>query len=272
MDIHLILPAAFSREHQRVILAYLMQGQQAVTSVERRTLLDGFDLLHHAYLLVGNKRYSFRLLYRLHVDEPFAASFMAQLLQMKEVARQQEALRAAYARQIVLRLRAEDLNVQGAGANLLLAYCLYFWESFATGYAFEIEILRDLSASGVNYQAHDLRNRQSRLSAYDLRVLGLYGDIKTSLYFLHTERGRGLPHDFYITRIYEGEQQRTLVVMLQLEAWGQIDGDTVAALLREATQLFPTPVQVEIAGKQVVITDYAVWKAKVLQRQQGLDG
>lgn len=267
----MIVPEAFGNQHQRVILAYLRQGQQAVTSAERPKLLEGFDLLHHAYLFVGNKRYSFRLLYTLHVDEPFAAAFMAQLLQMKEVARQQEALRATYARQIVLRLRAEGLNVQGAGANLLLAYCLYFWESFATGYAFEVEILRDLTTSGVNYQAHDLRNRQSRLSAYDLRVLGLYGDIKTSLYFLQTERGRGLPHDFYITRIYEGERQRTLVVMLQLEAWAQIDGDTVAALLREVTQLFPTPVQVEIHGKPIVITEYAVWKAKVLRRQQGID-
>ncbi|MEZ4737417.1 MAG: hypothetical protein R3E79_60850 [Caldilineaceae bacterium] len=191
---------------------------------------------------------------------------------MQEVARQQEALRATYARQIIGRLRTEGLSMQGEGANLLLAYCLYFWEAFATGYAFEVEILRDLTQSGINYQAHDLRHRQSRLSAYDLRVLGLSGDIKTSLYFLHTQRGRGLPHDFYITRIYEGDRQRTLVVMLQLDAWAQIDGDTVAALLREATQLFPTPVQIEIAGKPIVITEYAVWKAKVLRRQQGIDG
>ena len=267
-----MLPKAFDNQHQRVILAYLRQGQQAVTAAERPKLLEGFDLLHHAYLFVGNQRYSFRMLYTLHVDEPFAAAFITQLLQMKEVARQQEALRATYARQIVERLRAEGLSVQGAGANLLLAYCLYFWEAFATGYAFEVEILRDLTQSGINYQAHDLRNRQSRLSAYDLRVLGLHGDIKTSLYFLHTQRGRGLAHDFYITRIYEGEQQRTLVVMLQLDAWAQIDGDTLAALLRDVTQLFPTPVQVEINGKKLVVTAYAVWKAKVLRRQQGIDG
>jgi len=60
--------------------------------------------------------------------------------------------------------------------------------------------------------------------------------------------------------------------MLQLDAWAQIDGDTVAALLREVTQLFPTPVQIEINGKQLVITEYAVWKIKVLRRQQGIDG
>ena len=267
----MILPEAFGNQHQRVILAYLRQGQQAVATAERPRLLEGFDLLHQAYLFVGNKRYSFRMLYTLHVDEPFATSFMTQLLQMKEVARQQETLRATYARQIVGRLRTEGLSGQGTGANLLLAYCLYFWESFATGYAFEVEILRDLTQAGITYQAHDLRNRQSRLSAYDLRVLGLYGDIKTSLYFLHTQRARGLPHDFYITRIYEGERQRTLVVMLQLDAWAQIDGDTVAALLREVTQLFPTPVQVEIEGKKLVITEYAVWKTKVLRRQQGID-
>ena len=98
--------------------------------------------------------------------------------------------------------------------------------------------------------------------------MNLKGDIKTSFYFLLVGRGRGLPHDFYITRFYEGNRQRTLVVMLQVDAWKQIDGDTVATVLREATTQFPSPALVTLEKGTVVIADYEVWKAKVLRRQQ----
>lgn len=64
------------------------------------------------------------------------------------------------------------------------------------GYAFEVEIYRDLKNSGIDFQAHDIRKRVSRFSAYDLKVLNLKGDIKTSLYFLFATRSRGLAHDF----------------------------------------------------------------------------
>ena len=94
--------------------------------------------------------------------------------------------------------------VHCTASNLLVAYCLYFWESFAVGYAFEVEIFRDLSASGIEFSAHELRDRRARLSAHDLVVLNLYGDIKNTLYFLQVRRSQQLPHDFYITRFYEG--------------------------------------------------------------------
>lgn len=150
----------------------------------------------------------------------------------------------------------------------MLAYCLYFWEAFAVGYAFEVEIFRDLHRSGVLFRAHDLRDRQERLAPYDLEVLGLQGDIKNSLYFLHIGRGQKLPHDFYITRFYEGRRQYIFIVMIQLEAWHQIDGDTIAGLLNEATRHFPQPVQVELKTGSIVIVDYEIWKQKVLRQQQ----
>ncbi|MFQ5856665.1 MAG: hypothetical protein ACE5LU_13595 [Anaerolineae bacterium] len=76
-----------------------------------------------------------------------------------------------------------------------------------------------------------------------------------------------MPHDFYITRFYEGGRQRTLVVMLQLATWEQIDGETITSLLAEATRHFPQPARVELERGSVVIADYNVWKQKVLQRQ-----
>lgn len=57
------------------------------------------------------------------------------------------------------------------------------------------------------------------------------------------------------------------VVMLQLEAWEQIDGDTIIGLLQNVTQHFPHPVRVELDQGAVVITDYEVWKRKIRRRQ-----
>jgi hypothetical protein len=62
-----------------------------------------------------------------------------------------------------------------------------------------VEILRDLTVSGVPHQTHDLRDRQSRLAPFDLVVMDFRGDIRTSIYFFAVERGRELPHDFYLT-------------------------------------------------------------------------
>lgn len=130
-----------------------------------------------------------------------------------------------------------------------------------------MEIYRDLTTSGITFQAHDIRDRIARRSPYDLQVMGQKGDIKTSSYFSLVSRGRGLPHDFYITRLYEGHRQHTMVVMLQEAAWEEIDGETVAAMLREATSHFPLPARVTLDNGTVVIADYEVWKAKVLQHQ-----
>lgn len=104
-------------------------------------------------------------------------------------------------------------------------------------------------------------------SAYDLQVMNLRGDIKTSLYFLYAARSRRLAHDFYITRFYEGRRQRTWVVIMQPFAWEKINGDTIQSLLEEATQQFPSPVMVQIEDRPVVIIEYNVWKERVLQRQ-----
>jgi hypothetical protein len=41
---------------------------------------------------------------------------------------------------------------------------LYWWQMFARGYAFEIAIYRDLTASGIAHTAHGLRDRQARLA------------------------------------------------------------------------------------------------------------
>lgn len=267
-NIHIELPTPFTAEHQRLILKYLTSGRRSLDLSEWKHLLNEFDLLHQARVDSGSDVQTFQQIYAIHVEQPFADAFINELLLLDDVGREHQTLRARFARRMVNRLQQANLRQTGLEAsNLLLAYCLYFWESFALGYAFEVEIYRDLTNSGVDFQAHDIRNRAARFSAYDLQVLNLKGDIKTSLYFLYATRSRGLAHDFYITRIYEGKQQRTLVVLMQLYAWDQINGDTIKTILEEATKQFPSPVMVEIEDRPLVIMEYNVWKERVLQKQ-----
>lgn len=262
------LPAGYSGRHQRTILKYLVEGRHALSSAEWKIALSGFDMLHQAVVETETENLTFREVYQQHVDRPFADRYISELLRLRDVAQEHQAVRARFARAIVRRLTETGLrHPEVRATNLLLAYCLYFWESFAAGYAFEVEISRDLSESDIVFKTHDVRDRRARLSPYDLEILGLRGDVKTSFYFLYVRRGQGLPNDFYITRFYEGSRQRTLVVMLQLAAWKQINGETITSQLAEATRHFPQPARIELERGSVVIADYNVWKQKVLQRQ-----
>ncbi len=267
-NLRIELPESFSNEHERLILKYLSSGRQSLASLEWKRLLNGFDLLHEARVKSEAGEQTFKQVYAIHVEQPFANIYINDLLRLSDISRKQQALRARFARGIVNQLHQANLRQSSATAtNLLLAYCLYFWESFALGYAFEVEIYRDLTNSGVDFKAHDIRDRVSRFSAYDLQLLDLKGDIKTSLYFLYVARSRGLSHDFYITRFYEGKRQRTLVVLMQPHAWDQINGETIKSILEEATKQFPSPVMVKIEDRPIVIMEYNVWKGRVLKRQ-----
>ncbi len=186
------LPAGFSDRHQHAILKYLVEGRRALSSAEWKIALPGFDMLHQAVVETESESLTFREVYQRHVDRPFADQYIAELLRLHDVAQEHQAIRARFARAIVRRLIETGLrDPEVRETNLLLAYCLYFWESFAAGYAFEVEIFRDLSESGVVFKAHDIRDRHSRLSPYDLEILGLRGDVKTSFYFLYVGRGQG---------------------------------------------------------------------------------
>jgi hypothetical protein len=272
MDLRITLPDTFTTKQQRLVLKYLTEGRWSLASAEWEELLAGFNALHKAVIETGTLRRTFRQVYEEYIDIPLADPYINRLLALEDVARDHHSLWAETARTVMSHLHQVQLYKRDIPeANLLLAYCLYFWESFSKGYAFEVEIYQDLTKSGIVFQAHDIRERIARLSPYDLAVLNFKGDIKTSSYFLHIGAGRGLPHDFYITRFYEGKRQLTLVVILQLDTWKEIDGDTITALLHEATRHFPVPVLVTLAQGTVVVAEYEVWKTKVMYQQQGLE-
>ncbi len=61
--------------------------------------------------------------------------------------------------------------------------------------------------------------------------MGFRGDIKTSTYFILTNRSEMLAHDLHITRMYHNQAQRWhRVVWLKLPFWHALNGETKPVL------------------------------------------
>ena len=124
-------------------------------------------------------------------------------------------------------------------------------------------------ASGVPHQAHDLRDRQARLAPFDLVVMGFRGDIRTSTYFFAVERGRGLPHDFYITRLWHSRTHRGPgVVMLKPDFWAALDGETRPSRLEEVLDVLPGVAEIRVDTQELMVVEYQGWKERVKMRQE----
>lgn len=258
------VPADFTIKHEQAVINYLrgdLRGRRAW-----QLAFTAYDLLDDAALVTPDGRYTFRALYLEVVDYQMADDYIRELLALNDVERQSPALWSGYARQIVAECQRRGWRqVDLPGARILLSYLLYWWGAFARGYAFEAEIFRDLRNSGIEFQAHDLLDRQARYSPSDLTVSGMAGDIKTSIYFVQV--ATPLQHDFYIMRLFVQGQPYTLAVMLQPPAWDEINGDTVDGTLKTVVTQFPHPVRIKQGIHELVALDYAEWKGRILRLQ-----
>jgi hypothetical protein len=259
------LPAGFTVAHRAAVLRFV-QGKPT-DDAQYAARLEAFDLLHRA-TVDGD---TFVAFYERVVEKPSADLFIAALLDSSDPQAAAPALRQEVNQRIPSLLRqAGCANLYQVPEFYLLAYCLYWWYAFTTGYTFEVTILRDLTTSGVEYYAHDLSNRQARRSPFDLVVLGFTGDVKTSTYFLHAVRSRGLPTDFYITRLYDRSSRAQLrVVFLKRSAWDAIDGETLPTTLAALPNVLPVVAEIEHGGQTLVVVEYGEWKTRVLKRQRG---
>ena len=262
-----LLPAEFREQHRRIVLEFVRRGHEFGRD-EWRQAVVAFDLFKNAAVLTDRGLLPFPVIYRQHIEEPYANDFIEALYIAEHVETVGVSRWATVARAIGPRLTQVGLYRSDVPAtHLLVAYCLYWWRAFTLGYALEVEIQRDLEASGIQFQAHDLRRREERLSPYDLTVLGFKGDIKTSVYFLQAARTRMLPHDFYITRIRGQQRTRTLVVFMQAEMWQRINGETLLVLLETVADTLPQAARFIHEGGELTVVDYETWKAKVRRRQ-----
>ncbi len=255
-------------EHDAVLTEYL-RGESRLTRAQWQQLREAVDLLEQSTVTFQERSHTFRQFYETFVDRQFADAFLESLVAAKDVERGAPGLQAATARQIVQWVQQQEFYQRGqAESRLLLTFCLYWWAAFALGYAFEVEIFRDLQAAGVEFACHDITNRVERLSAFDLTVAGMCGDVKYSTYFLTTEDARTAEVDFFITRLYDEVNGRWLcVVFLTPAAWAAIDGETMPATLEDAASLLPAAVSVTVGAATFVLCLYGDWKARVLSRQ-----
>ena len=269
MIIEVTYPSEFTQEHASALGEYL-QDETRLQRPKWELVWDGVDVLRRATITLEGRTRTFANLYDDLVDGVHADSFIEALYQIDDVARQSEQRRAAVARQIIADLRNAGYYDRAVPeTQLVLAFCLYWWESFTKGYAFEVEILRDLTASGIHYQAHDLRNRQARLAPFDLIVMGFRGDIKTSTYFFTVERGRSLPHDFYITRLWNRQTHSWQgIAILKPDFWATLDGETRLSRLAEVLDILPDVAEIRVDTQELVVLEYQGWKERVKARQE----
>ncbi|MBN1890656.1 MAG: hypothetical protein JW850_21860 [Thermoflexales bacterium] len=267
------LPVAFGDSYTRIVFKYLDQGRWSLSRAEWSLAFEAFDLLGDALIDTPDGLQHFKALYESQIEANLANRYIADLLKLDNVPGGWTPLWARYARAIfALWQRSSWLEGVGVEARLLLGYWLFWWEMFAEGYAFEVQVLEDLEQSGVAFAPHDLRTRQGRRSPYDLAVLGLHGDIKTSLYFLQHGRSPGMRRDFYISRFRYRGREKVMIVLMQPLAWQKIDGEAERATWEQLKAELPTVASILHRGRQIVVVDYETWKARVRRRQQQEEG
>ena len=267
MVLRILLPAEFQDVHRQAVLAWVRRGHE-FNHEEWQVAIRAFDLLKEASVVTRQGILPFPVVYHRHVDEPYADSFIQTLLDTPEIESVGVQTWAEVASKIFIELRQAGLVPPHQPATrLLVAYCLYWWYAFAYGYIFEVQVLRDLAQSGIQFTAHDLTSRQERVSPWDLEVLGFRGDVKRSLFFLQTVRGQHLPHAFYILRLTQKNRSRTLVVMMRQAMWDVIDGETILTTVNDLVSVLPDTARVRVADVEVVVADYTLWKRLVLQHQ-----
>jgi hypothetical protein len=268
LQIH--LPSSLTNMHIAVLRRYF-QEERALLVPEWEQVLEAMDLLRTATLTHAGGVETFAALYNRLVDFVYADIFIERLLGLEHPLTQSEPLRAVLARRIIHDLRQADLYIPAVReSQLLVAFCAYWWQSFTKGYAFEIEVLRDLADANIRFVAHDLRYRDERLSPYDLIILGRQGDIKTSTYFLSVHRSEGLSHDFYITRLsHPLTHEWRKVVLLRESFWRILNGEPTSTTVERVWQVLPGVALVWLNQRPLVIVPYETWKDRIRQRQEG---
>jgi len=267
-NITIELASDFTAEDAEVLRHYLADPFR-LSGQDWQRLRTAIDRLSRSTVVFDSQRYAFKRFYAIFINGTYARPFLRQLRHLSDLQREGPALQAEVARKIAAWLRANGLVPSVVpGAEYLLIYCLYWWAAFARGYLFEEAVIRDMQEAGIRFQAHVPERGWERYTPFDLSVPGFgNGDIKTSLYFLDVLPDP--PADFYITRLYDAEQQAVKqVVFLSPSAWEKLNGAPQPATIAEAPQIFPSPVITEIAGRPWVVVEYELWKDRLLRWQQ----
>ena len=237
---------------------------------ERRLLFEGIDLLRSSRVIINDQNLTFPQFFNKFIDQNFTNKFLDVLENSKNIYATGQVLK----KEILTEIRAKFLKEKWFRKDIpetrfLIIYCLYWWNAMATGYAFEIEVFRDLQNSGVKFKAHDLQNQSEKYSFADLTISRMNGDIKSSTYFFIVIRSANLEHDFYITRYYDKAVMKYhWFVILKSEHWHKIDGKAESIIFPRLPKNFIRPIKFEFKGSWWHAIDYHTWKNKILIYQQ----
>ncbi len=253
-------------EHDAALSEYL-RGAGRLSHEQWHHLREAIDLLARSAVTFQGRGYTFAQFYETFIDKQFAEPFLQALVATADVTQEAPRLQAATARQIAQWVQQQDFyQKEQLESRWLLTFCLYWWSAFAVGYAFEVEIFRDLRAEGIEFFAHDITNRDERLSPFDLTVLGLRGDVKYSTWFLTAENARLEGLDFFITRLYDETGAQWLRVVLLTPIAQELIGDeTNAAALVGAVPALPGVVTA--GAMTLMLIRYDDWKSRVRSKQ-----
>lgn len=262
------LPPDLTYSHREVIQRYL-RSKERMASNDWSLLIQAMDLLRQAQVIDDDGAKSFAAIYDKAVDAVYSDRVIEDLLSLVDPEREYEAIRAATSRQILADLRASSLwRTDAPSTQFLVAFCLYWWQMFVRGYAFEVTIQRDLVESQIAHVAHDLHYRQERLAGHDLEVMGFIGDVKTSTYFVLARRSEMLAHDFYITRMYNAAARRWhRIVWLKPAFWKLLDGEPTPTAYDAIWETLPRVASITLRSRAFIVVFYDEWKRRVIARQ-----
>jgi len=257
-------------EQQRELLVRYAARPRSIRPFEWREALSVFDNMSGSMLSFGERRYTLSAFYDEFVENRYADSFLQELIALKDTEVEGFRLLESYSNKLLVELEQAGVQLTGnVEERCLIAFCHYWWTSFCKGYIREVAIFRDLEASGISFEAHNLMDKRQRFKPFDLKVSGWRGDIKTSTYFLHVRRSFPLTNDFYIVVLYdEATRQKLNIVMMKPAFWEKINGETISCELRQVSQHFPKPVQITAHGENLVVVPYSTWKQLIRRIQQ----
>lgn len=263
------LAVGLTEAHQFALLNSITHPV-AASPQERQHLLQGIDLLRASRIEIDGQNLSFANFFDRFIDAAYTDEFIASALASNSIRIDGHKLKKRIIEAIRTRFIQEQwFRSDVPATRFLIAFCLYWWNAFAIGYIFEIEVFQDLQSSDLLFHAHDLRKRSERYSSADLTISGWRGDIKSSTYFFFTARTSVLSHDFYVTRYYATiNSQYHWFVILRSDIWNEIDGDTQQMTFPNWPVNFFTPVVFEFHGTIWVAVSYQIWKTKVLAHQK----
>lgn len=258
-------------EQQRELLVRYAARPRSIRPFEWREALAVFDNMGGSMLFFGERRYTLSAFYDEFVENRYAESFLEELIALEDIEVEGFRLLDEYSNKLLADLEKAGVRLTGGSVEerCLIAFLNYWWTSFCKGYIQEVGVFRDLEASDISFEAHDLMDKRQRFEPFDLTVSGWRGDIKTSTYFLHVRRSFPLRNDFYIVVLYdEATRQRLNIVMMKPALWEKINGETTSCELRQASRHFPKPVQITARGENLVVVPYSIWKQLILRMQQ----